>query len=33
MGGAAAPQTIDITDPEAPAVILASASRARLELL
>ena len=33
MGGVAAPQTIDIADSEAPAVVLASASRARLELL
>ena len=33
MGGAAAPQTIDIADLDAPAVVLASASRARLELL
>ena len=33
MGGASAPQTIDITDSEAPAVVLASASRVRLELL
>ncbi len=33
MGGVATPQTIDIADSEAPAVVLASASRARLELL
>lgn len=33
MGGAGTPQTIDIADSEAPAVVLASASRARLELL
>ncbi len=33
MGGALAPQTIDIADSEAPAVVLASASRTRLELL
>ena len=33
MGGATAPQTIDIADSDAPAVVLASASRARLELL
>ena len=33
MGGVTAPQTIDITDSAGPAVVLASASRARLELL
>ncbi len=33
MSGVTAPQIIDIADSEAPAVVLASASRARLELL
>ncbi len=33
MGGAAAPQTIGIAGSDAPTVVLASASRARLELL
>ncbi len=33
MGGAPAPHTTDIADSDTPAVVLASASRARLELL